>query len=468
MKKRSPLSRRRFLGEASCAGISTISLLNTLLNLELSGRLAQAQGPDNGYRAIVCLFLGGGMDSFNLLVPRGNTEYAEYAAERANIALPQNQLLAINPTNNVGRVLGLHPGVPELQTLFENGNAAFVANVGTLLDPNTTKASYNGGLNLPFGLFSHSDQQEQWQSSTPNQRSGIGWAGRMADVIHSVNSNQVVSMNISLSGSNVFQTGNSVFEYAISQYGATALSGYEKTWQQEFGLNQLRSAAVDGQLAMQYANLLQQSYAATERSSLDAYDLFANSTNVTLPSGVTFPSSTLGQQLQMVCKTIAGHSALGMTRNTFFVSFDGWDHHDDVVGNEATMLPILSQAVGAFYNMLVQMGMQNSVVLFVATDFGRSLTSNGKGSDHAWGGNSFVVGGPVLGKKIYGTYPSLYDNNPLDVGRGRLIPTTSIDQYFAEMALWLGVPKTSLPLVLPNIGRFYDVNSSSPPIGFLG
>jgi uncharacterized protein (DUF1501 family) len=468
MNPQTPLSRRRFLGQANCAAISSLPILNTLLNLQMAGSIAEAQGSDNGYRAVVCLFLGGGMDSFNLLVPYGPTEYAEYAAERASLALPQNQLLPITPLNNVGRQLGLHPGVPELQTLFQNGNLAFIANVGTLVQPTTLTTYNNGAASLPLGLFSHSDQTEQWQSSTPYQRSGIGWAGRMADVIKSVNTNQVVSMNISLSGSNVWQTGNSVFEYAITQDGATAMTGYEQTWQQEYGQNQLRSAAVDGLLALQYANLLQQSYASTVRSSLDAYNNFANATNVTLPSSVTFPSTTLAQQLKMVCKAVAGHAGLGMTRNTFFISYGGWDHHSSLIANQAEMLPIVSQAVGAFYNMLVAMNMQNSVVLYVATDFGRSLTSNGSGSDHAWGGNSFAVGGPVIGKTVYGQFPSLYNNNPLDVGRGRLIPTTSVDQYFAEMALWLGVSKSNLPLVLPNIGSFYDITSSSPPIGFLG
>jgi uncharacterized protein (DUF1501 family) len=188
---------------------------------------------------------------------------------------------------------------------------------------------------------------------------------------------------------------------------------------------------------------------------------------VTLPPNATFPTTPLGPELQMIAKTIAGRTALDVTRQTFFLQLGGWDHHDDVVGNQATMLPYVSSAVGAFYNALVQLGVQDKVTLFTASDFGRTLTSNGKGSDHAWGGNHFVVGGAVNGKRIYGTYPALYNDNPQDVGRGRLIPTTSADEYFAELALGLGVSKTNLPLVLPNISHFYDTSSSTPPLGFL-
>jgi uncharacterized protein (DUF1501 family) len=463
-----PISRRRFIGQASCAAVSSISVLNTLLNLRLAGDVAAANPPQpNEYRALVCLFLAGGNDSFNMLVPRGQSEYSEYANVRQNLALAQNSLIPINPVNNIGKQLGVHPGMPELANLFENGHAAFVANVGTMIQP-VTKAQYTAGsVNLPLGLFSHSDQQEQWQTSVPQSRAGTGWAGRMADLLQSLNLNQKVSMNISLSGSNVFQAGQSVFEYAITPTGAVALSGYSAAWQANDTTNQARSAAVDSQLAQQYSNLLMKAFAGSKRSALDAYGVFANATNVNLPSGATFPTTPLGPELQMIAKTIAGRTALDVTRQTFFLQLGGWDHHDEVIANQQVMLPYVSSAVGAFYNALVQLGVQDKVTLFTASDFGRTLTSNGKGSDHAWGGNHFVVGGGVNGQRIYGQYPSLYQDNSLDVGRGRLIPTTSADQYFAELALWLGVSKSNLPLVLPNISHFYDTTGSAPPLGFL-
>ncbi len=464
-----PLSRRTFLGQASCAAISALPVLNTLLNLRLAGSVAAAEaiGDPNDYRALVCIFLNGGNDSFNMLVPRGPAEHAEYALVRQDLALPVDQLLPIHPIDDAGRQLGLHPGLPEIQALFEAGHAAFVANVGTLVEP-TTKLTYGNGLaRLPFGLFSHSDQTEQWQTSIPDQRSGVGWAGRMADLIHDLNTNQSVSMNISLAGSNIWQTGNSVFEYAISKDGATELDGYRKYFLPGETLTQLRSAAVDSQLAQDYANVLQRSFARSERSALDAYEQFASATNLSLPAGAAFPDSLLAEQLAMITRTVAGRGALGMSRQTFFVSVGGWDHHDDVLLNQGAMLPRVSAAIGAFYDALARLGLQNKVTLFIASDFGRTLTSNGRGSDHAWGGHSLVVGGAVNGRRIYGQYPDLYPDSPLDVGRGRLIPTTSVDAYFAELALWLGVSKQNLPLVLPNIARFYDLAGSAPPLGFL-
>ena len=169
----------------------------------------------------------------------------------------------------------------------------------------------------------------------------------------------------------------------------------------------------------------------------------------------------------MVARTIAGRGNLGMRRNTFFVNYGGFDHHSGLFASQAAMLPVVNDAVKAFYDTLVAIGAENEVVLYSASDFGRTLTSNSQGSDHAWGGNQFVLGGQVKGRRIYGSYPDLYQDNPLDVGRGRLIPTTSVDEFFAEMALWLGVRKPACPLVLPNIGRFYNTAGSPPPMGFL-
>jgi uncharacterized protein (DUF1501 family) len=463
-----PISRRRFLGQANCALVSSIPILNTLLNLRLVGDVSAAAGTPTGYKALVCIFLNGGNDSFNMLPPRG-AAYAEYAAIRANLAIPENQLLTINPLNDAGRPLGLHPGVLELQQLFENGHAAFIVNVGTLIEP-VTKAQYTAGTgNFPLGLFSHSDQIEQWQTSIPHNRSGIGWGGRMADLLKGLNAQEKVSMNISLTGSNVFQAGDTVSEYAITDTGAVALNGYKSTWQANDQIPQLRSAAIDSQMALEYQNIFQQAYNVKRKDAVRAYEIFSAATANALPVaiGSTFPATPLGRQLRMVAQTIAGRQALAVCRQTFFMNFGGWDHHSDVVLNQAAMLPIVSQAVGAFYNALVSLGMENDVTLFLASDFGRTLTSNGKGSDHAWGGNVFAVGGAVKGRRIYGQYPDLYADNPLEVGRGRLIPTTAVDLYFAEMALWMDVPKSSLALVLPNIGHFYNTAGASPPLGFL-
>ncbi|MES2657295.1 MAG: DUF1501 domain-containing protein [Verrucomicrobiota bacterium] len=459
------LSRRGFLGQANCALVSALPIMNTLLNLRLAGSAA-AQGESGDYKALVCLFLSGGNDSFNMLAPRG-AAYQEYADIRQSIALPENQLLPINPIVDAGRPLGLHPALGGLQELFESEKLAFVANVGTLVATETTKIKYNAGQSLPLGLFSHSDQIEQWQTSIPDNRSGIGWGGRMADLLKSLNDEDRFSMNISLDGSNIWQAGNTIAEYAIRDTGADSMSGYRSAYLTGQELTQIRSAALDSQMAMEYQNIFQKSFAKSKKDATAAYDAFTLATNVTLPPTVVWPNTPLANQLKMVAKTIAGRGSLGQRRNTFFVNYGGFDHHSNLINSQAAMLPVVNGAVKAFYDTMVAIGAQNEVVLYSASDFGRTLTSNSQGSDHAWGGNQFVLGGQVKGKRIYGTYPDLYQDSALDVGRGRLIPTTSVDEFFAEMALWLGVPKSSLPLVLPNISRFYSPSSVTPPVGFL-
>lgn len=475
MNSANKLSRRSFLRQAGCTGMSALPLLNTLLNLRLMQGVAAADTPPatGEYRALVCILLAGGNDSFNMLVPREASAYATYQTSRSNLALTPAQLININPIGLPQ--YGVHYLMPELANLFESGKAAFVANVGSLIEPvqNRTQVAQNL-KRLPLGLYSHSDQIEQWQTSIPHSRSGIGWGGRMADLLKDLNANQTVPMNISLDGSNVFQTGNTVAEYSITTDGAVGLTGYNAGWVQYADLQNAMSSAVDHQLAQTYSNVLAQTFNARKKQALDAYQIFANATAGSLPNGVTFPNTYLGQRLQMIAKAIQGRAAIGAVRQTFFINWGGWDHHSDVLDNQAAMLPQVSAAVGAFYNALVALGIENKVTLFTISDFGRTLTSNSRGSDHAWGGNQFVVGGAVAGKKIYGAYPSLTLNpdsgpeqNPLDTGRGRFIPTTSCDQMFAELALWLGVSKSNLPLIFPNIGNFYSTASSAPPLGFL-
>ncbi len=475
MNSANQLSRRAFLRQAGCTGMSALPLLNTLLNLRLMQGVAAADTPPatGEYRALVCILLAGGNDSFNMLVPREASAYATYQTSRSNLALTPAQLININPIGLPQ--YGVHYLMPELANLFESGKAAFVANVGSLIEPvqNRTQVAQNL-KRLPLGLYSHSDQIEQWQTSIPHSRSGIGWGGRMADLLKDLNANQTVPMNISLDGSNVFQTGNTVAEYSITTDGAVGLTGYNAGWVQYADLQNAMSSAVDHQLAQTYSNVLAQTFNARKKQALDAYQIFANATAGSLPNGVTFPNTYLGQRLQMIAKAIQGRAAIGAVRQTFFINWGGWDHHSDVLDNQAAMLPQVSAAVGAFYNALVALGIENKVTLFTISDFGRTLTSNSRGSDHAWGGNQFVVGGAVAGKKIYGAYPSLTLNpdsgpeqNPLDTGRGRFIPTTSCDQMFAELALWLGVSKSNLPLIFPNIGNFYSTASSAPPLGFL-
>jgi len=460
-----PISRRRFLGQVNCAAISSLPILSTLLNLKLAGTLAADTSPTD-HRALVCLFFSGGMDSFNVLVPHGPSEYAEYKRVRGGVALPQASLLGINPLGSPGLQLGLHPGLPELKKLFDDGHAAFVSNVGTLIEP-ITKNDYDNDLKrLPLGLYSHSDQIEQWHTSLPHTRSSKGWAGRVADMLRSLNTNDNVSMNISLSGSNTWQSGDSVYEYTVGTEGAEPLNQYDPSNTDPYSTVPIRTKAIDSQLGFQYQHLLQQAFTARKQGALDAYTLFNRATADEIP-GVIFPDTHLGRQLKMVAKAIGGHEMLGQLRQTFFVEYGGWDHHNSLIKSQGEMLPEVDAAIKAFYAALTALGRQNNVTLFTASDFGRTLTTDAAGTDHAWGGNQFVVGGAVRGNRIYGRYPDLDLDNPLDVGRGRLIPQVSVDSYFAELALWFGVPKSRLTEVFPNLGNFYSAGSSTPPLGFV-
>lgn len=453
------VSRRSFLGQASCAAVGSTALMSTALDLGMLNALASTSGD---YRALVCVFLSGGIDSYNVLVPTGDAEYAEYAAVRDDLALPQASLLPITPATPDGRSYGLHAGMPELRSLFASGRAALVANVGTLVEPTTLAQFRDRSVTLPLGLFSHSDQAMHWQSSIPDARAASGWAGRMEDILGSLNSNTNISMNISLSGTNVFQSGGQSAPYTIGTNGSRGLRDYGGT----STAARARTDAVDGLLGMTYQHLFEQTYADAMRGALDAHRDFGSAVegvSLTTP----FSQTRLSERLRMVARTIGARDALGMRRQTFFVEFGGWDHHDEVLVSQQQMLPVLSAALAEFDAALGELGVRDQVTTFTASDFGRTLTSNGRGSDHAWGGNHIVTGGCVRGGDLYGSYPSLYPGNELDTGRGRLIPTTSVDEYVAELALWFGVPRTDLELVVPNLRRFYDPGASAPPIGFL-
>ncbi len=453
-------SRRTFLGEASCASVGSTALFSTLLNLHLTNRAAAESLPTGSdYRASVCLFLGGGNDSHNMLIPREAGEYSNYVAARDDLALSPDQVIDFNDPNS-NRTFGLHSGMPELKALYDSGDLAFLANVGTLVEPTTLQAYQNGSVKLPLGLFSHSDQQMHWQSSVPDRRSSIGWGGRMADLLDALNDNDKISMNISLNGNNVFQTGNQVTQYSIGTNGSTGLNEYD--WNEGF------RTSVNSLLDYEYSNLFKKTYSRMTRNALDAHAEFSEAIETAGDLTTEFPDTNLGRRLKMIVRTIKARGPLDMRRQTFFVESGGWDHHDDVLNNQAEMLPEVSQAVSAFWTALGEIQMQDQVTLFTASDFGRTLSSNGQGSDHAWGGNQFILGGGVQGGRIYGEYPDdISLGNPLDVdrNRGRLLPTTSVDEYFAELACWMGVSNSSLTDVLPNLNRFYSASSGTPPLG---
>lgn len=457
------MTRRGFLTHSCSLGVASTTVASTLLQLGLARTAAAQTAP--GYKALVCVLLAGGNDSYNMLVPTDNDQYAEYSGIRSDLALSQSDLLTLPGTTPGGRSYGLHPGMPELQSLFANGDAAMIANVGTLLEAYDATAVENGTAKLPLGLFSHADQIAQWQTAVPDGRIAEGWGGRIADRMQDVNLANGVSMNISLSGSNVFQSGKDVGEYSIAAAGdgAAGLNAYDDGT--EFGA--LKKLMVDNLLAVEQPHILRREYSRRLRASIDAQRVFVEAMQSTPGLTTEFEPDYFSRSLRQVARVIGARDALGATRQTFFVTVGGWDHHDDVIDNQARMLPMVSAGLASFRDALVELGVFDEVTTFTTSDFGRTLTSNGKGSDHGWGGHHIVMGGAVDGGNIVGDYPILSATSPLDVGRGVYAPTTSVDEYFAELALWFGVPVSELDQVLPNVRNFYAPESAGRPVGFL-
>lgn len=463
MSKRK-ISRRKFLGEASCAAVGTTTLFSSIMNLGMASALSRPMvRPGSGnYKAMVCILLSGGNDSYNMLIPNG-AEYSSYSTVRTNLAIPQDEVLGLSPLTP-GMSLGLHPAMPRMQQKFQEGKLACIANVGTLVEPTTKQQILNSAVQIPVGLFSHSDQQMQWQTSIPQERTTKGWAGKMADMLQSMNTNQDVSMNISLSGNNIYQSGNTAIPYAINpDNGSIGILGYDAP----DVFHQLMTSGVNSLLNQEYQDVFKQSYANVIKNSVDSNARFNAAVGEESPFTTVFSDNYVSNSMQMIARTIAAQEELGMQRQTFFLSVGGWDNHDELLNNQAELLTILDNALGEFYSALDEVNMNDCVTTFTISDFARTMTSNGNGTDHAWGGHCMILGDAVNGQEIYGTYPELALGSNDEVGGGVYIPTTSVDEYFAELALWFGVSPFDLPVLLPNIGNFYSVGSGANPIGFM-
>jgi len=464
--------RRKFLNQfgLGCASVGATTLLSGITNMGLLNAAASAnrtwvnQAVQGNYKALVCILLSGGNDSYNTLIPRDTGFYNEYASIRTNLAIPQSDLLPINPINSDGNNYGLHPSLTKVKAMFESQKLSFVANVGTLIEP-TSVSDFNNNKNLPLGLFSHSDQSNHWQTSAPRDRSALGWGGQLADILASNNSNQDISMNISLDGINQFQTGNTIQPYAIetTANGSVAILNSSNTGFYET----LKRQTLDDLLEQSHSNILETAYSnsiiGSKNNSLEFSAAISNGT----PFSTTFENDNLSKRLKMVAKTIAARNVLGMSNQTFFVQLGGFDTHDDILPVHAELLESLDNALDSFYKTMEELGCENDVTTFTISDFARKLVSNGDGSDHGWGGHAMVMGGDVQGQRIFGQYPDLFLGNSLDSGGGRIIPTTSCDEYFAELALWFGASSGDLDQIFPNIGNFYDTSSGVNPLGFM-
>jgi len=449
-------NRRRFLQSGSCALMCSTPLLDTFLNLKMASAAVKAQAPAD-YKALVCILLSGGNDSWNMLIPANKEPFREYAIARDSLALALSGPAAALPLTGQApatRAYAIHPACGQMQSHYDKGKLAFVANVGTLIEKTTIQAYREQSSRLPRSLFSHLDQRAQWQTSVPQSTVNSGWLGRAAEaLLESTVDASDISMNISLAGNNILQTGaKSTHPYNIGHHGSMRV---EVPWVREL-FNQENQQ-----------NLFQNEYAALSRNSIDLEKIFSQAFQASTLH-TSFPTSNkLANELKAVAKTIAASQQLGHQRQTFFLSLDGWDNHQDLLSRHKNLLRQLDEALGAFSTALDELDVQEQVTTFTVSDFGRALVSNGDGTDHGWGGNAVVMGGAVDGGQVLGDYPeTLRPKSGLDVGQnGRLLPTTSCDEYFYELLDWFGVAASDFEVVLPNLSNFVDVKSGDKPIG---
>lgn len=450
--------RRDFLKQA--AGAAAGALTASGVHADLS-RIALAAGSSsssfNDYRALVCIFLNGGNDGDNTIIPRGSTAYSSYATARGPLAIPAASVLPITPTTSDGRQWGFHPALPELQSLFGQSRLAVLANAGVLLEPTTRSAYLAETALLPPQLFSHNDQQTHWQTSLADQAARTGWGGRLADTLTSLNVGSSISAGLSLTGSNVFQVGQTSLPYAVSPEGVISLWYYNETW------GNVETEVTRSMLQATTTNLYETTYRELFRRAIDNSQYLSQALERAPAITVTFPAQvSLASQLKMVAKLISIRTELRAQRQIFFCSAEGYDTHGEQLPTHQTLLRQLSQSMSAFYQATVELGVANQVTTFTASEFGRTYKSNGRGSDHGWGSHHFIMGGAVRGGDIFGTMPVQAVNGPDDTRDGRWIPTTSTDEYASTLALWFGAASTDLPEILPNIGRFNRIN-----LGFL-
>ncbi len=478
MMNKSEWSRRQFLRTASLASMSGLSVSPFILGLNSVAAMAQSTGATD-YRALVCVFLQGGNDGHGTVIatdPDSFTAFTQARSGAPGLAYPLADLLPITPnTSQQGRTFALNPALGGVQNLFNAGRAAVVANTGTLIVP-ATKAQVNANsVPLPASLFSHFDQTAAWQAIAANGGSSehVGWGGSVADLIESMNMNSNSMFTcISTAGIALFLSGQSSFQLNVTSAGPIPISGLANPL---FGSSS-GTSALSQILSADESNLFAKEYEVVVQRSIQAQALLASSMLPAGPGGIPNPQqyldpttnkltdNPLATSLQTVARIIGGRASLGVTRQIFYVQLGSFDTHDAQAVQHARLLTQLGQALEYFDGVMTDAGLGNQVTTFTASDFGRTLTSNSDGTDHGWGSHHFVVGGAVKGEDIYGQYPVIGVNQANDVGAGRLIPTTSVDQYAGTLARWFGLSDGQIRQVFPNFANF----GSSPYLGFLG
>lgn len=475
------LNRRSFLKNSVSAGAVTFaggaSILSALGN-------SNAFAADvSGYKAIVCLFLFGGQDCHDTVLPYDQASYDRYAQLRTGLmndyanqqggsSRERSRLLALAPDNGAqfgGREFALPEALSPLKTLFDQGNAAVVGNVGPLIEPVNSEDFETESKPLPDRLFSHNDQQSTWFSSAPEGEI-FGWGGKLLDVANAANANQnEIFSGISTFGNTVFLSGERTQQYILNSGGPPQVNGLRNFGSGLLGTGSDDDSAVQlledhyRNLGVQSANLFEQDVATINSRAFSSNEQYANALDGATPIQTDFPRNRTARQLEAIANSINISSALGANRQVFFVGMGGFDTHDNQANELTDRHTEYANAVAAFYQATVEMGMQNNVTLFTASDFGRSLVENGNGTDHGWGAHHFVVGGSVAGRSIYGDIPPYDTGHDLDSGNGRLIPNVSVEQYAATLGKWFGLSDSELLNALPALTNF-----ATRDLGFMG
>lgn len=474
--------RRAFLRrmQAFIAGGTAFALMP---QLELMGRAFAAEpAPGDDYRALVCIFLFGGSDSFNMLIPHETSEYARYLTSRGGVydattnalglGIARDQLLTINDTR--GKTWGLHPGCTGMKTLFDSGELAFMANIGTLVEP-VTKTEVRSRLKrVPAYLYSHNDQQRMWMRGHSERAAPVGWGGLAADRLQGLNTGlRALPPSITIAGSNLFQIGDSTLPFALSSGGPVPLNRFRTD--NNSNTDRIRAEALRALVETRYTPIMSDQYALLGESAFDLNDALRTALNPANGGDITtvFPAGGLSSQLRMIARMIkAGRTAaIGHRRQIYFASLGGFDTHQNQMSpnGHGALLANLGNSLAAFRTALGEIGALNDVTTFSASDFGRTLNSNGNGTDHGWGGVQMVMGGAVAnggalrGRQVWGSYPLLDLNGEQGLGRGQMVPTTSVNQMGSALAQWFGVPFGELPTIFPGLNNF-----NPQRLGFLG
>lgn len=467
ISKMEELSRRAFLRRSKQVAVAGTAG-SFAMGLAGIGEAA-AFSAGNDYKALVCVFLNGGNDHNSTFMPYDSANYDLFSAIRGGgpgqqaggLTLERAVLTATALKPSGGQILtnnlqyALAPQMPRLKALFDVGKMAPVLNVGPLVIPLTLEQYKNNANPRPAKLFSHNDQQSTWQSSRP-EGSTDGWGGRMGDLAMSSNSNALFTC-VSAAGNAVFLSGKDAIVYQVSTSGAPAVTGIKKPL---FG-SAAGSTALRTLMTQSSNNVFEAEYNRVARRSIDAESV-VNAALEPISLATSFKPlvgpNTLAEQLQIVARLIAARQALGVKRQVFMVSMGGFDTHDNSVDVHGSLMAKVDFALDAFYRSTVELGIADKVTTFTASDFGRTLQSNGDGTDHGWGAHHIVMGGAVNGGRYHGVAPQISVTSPDQVGAGRLIPTIAVDQYAATLATWFGVAPSELPSIAPNIGRFASAN----------